>query len=194
MLMLTIDLFTKFTKKNMKHILYIILLTSGLVKSQIVYQTISHNTENLWINNNEPTVLTSNNNVAISGQLLSATSFVVRPTASYSIIIKPTIFINLTTKTQSTSEPTRIGKSGTTGKITIAPNPVADLLHVIIEDSQMTGYQIISLNNGKTYLENDSVPSANLYDINVASLPAGNYVLKAYTKSRQTLSANFIKL
>ena len=178
----------------MKHILYIILLTGGLVKSQIVYQTISHNTENLLINNNEPTVLTSNNNVAISGQLLSATSFVVRPTASYSIIIKPTIFINLTTKTQSTSEPTRIGKSGTTGKITIAPNPVANLLHVIIEDSQLTGYQIISLNNGKTYLENDSVPSANLFDINVTSLPAGNYVLKVYTKSRQTLSANFIKL
>lgn len=177
----------------MRTVFLFFILCFGLAKSQSTIVNISNNTDNLLINNISPTILTSDKNVIISGKLLSDTQFIVRPHKLNSIIIRPAQSLNQTSKFEE-GDYTTIGRGkGGTGRITIAVNPVPDKLSIIIEGTEMNGYKIMGM-NGTIYKQNDSVEPTNQYEINVADLPSGNYILAVMTTSGKTLSENFIKL
>lgn len=175
----------------MRYIFILFVFSVVFIKSQINYVTISHDTSNLLIDTMDPTILTSDKDVTISGKLLSGTYFIVRPTNSYRIILKPKI--PDITKPEDGNGGTVIGKSGGgIGKITIAPNPVTEKLHVVVEHTKMTGYKIVDI-NGYIYMQNNSIAPIDKYDINVIGLPTGNYILTVTTTSGQILSEHFIK-
>ena len=80
----------------------------------------------------------------------------------------------------------------TNNKVTVLPNPVKNKLSILSDDLSLLKYEVFGL-NGSLLLEN-SLDYLTAFDISVAELPTGVFILKLYTENGQIVSRRITKI